>query len=281
MRGLTGMRIVPGLAVLTVAGAVGAAAAESADARIARLEATVKALQARIETQEDIQAIKNLTRAYGYYVDKAQWEDVAALWAKEGSSVEIAARGVYLGREGARRLFLSSMGRGREGLREGQLFNHMILQGVVNVDPGGKTAKGRWRAWVQIGSAPVEGRPGFAMWSEGTYENEYVKQDGVWLFKKMRFWPTFYTPYDKGWGQQVNPNNKADTRNPPDLPPTDDGSDVLPKTFVPPYHYPNPVTGEAWTPPPAPPAPPPAPPAPPAQQPAPPTQPAPRPDSGN
>ncbi len=252
------------LAVAAIAGSIAAdtpkkPAARSAEARIAELEATVKSLAARVQTQEDIEAIYKLTRAYGYYVDKAQWSDVASLWAENDSSVEIAARGVYLGRKGAERLFKASMGRGREGLREGQLFNHMILQGVVDVDPGGKTAKGRWRAWVQLGSAPVEGRPGFAMWSEGTYENEYVKESGVWMFKKMKFWPTFYTPYDKGWGAQVNPNNKPDANNPPDLPKSDD-SDVLPKTFVPPYHYPNPVTGKPWV------APTPAPPAAPSGQ---------------
>lgn len=240
------------IAVATAGGIVaaqGRRAVQSADARIAGLEAAVKSLTERVQTQEDIEAIYRLTRAYGYYVDKAQWSDVAALWAEKDSSVEIAARGVYLGRAGAERLFKASMGGGRDGLREGQLFNHMLLQGVVNVDPGGRTAKGRWRAWVQIGSAPMNGKPGMALWSEGTYENEYVKENGVWMFRKMKFWPTFYTPYDKGWGVQVNPNNRPDERNPPDLPKSDD-ADVLPKTFVPPYHYPNPVTGKMWVPPP-------------------------------
>jgi hypothetical protein len=254
----TGVRIAAAIGTLATLAAIstsgignaqGRQAARTADARIAQLEATVKSLTERLQAQEDIEAIYRLTRAYGYYVDKAQWSDVAALWAEKDSSVEIAARGVYLGRAGAERLFKASMGGGQDGLREGQLFNHMLLQGVVNVDPGGKTAKGRWRAWVQIGSAPLNGKPGNAAWSEGTYENEYVKENGVWMFKKMKFWPTFYTPYDKGWGVQVNPNNRPDQRNPPDLPKSDD-ADVLPKTFVPPYHYPNPVSGKAWVAPP-------------------------------
>jgi hypothetical protein len=244
-----GVLAIAGVIAGGMAGAQGRQATRSSEARIADLEAQVKALGARVQAQEDIEAIYRLTRAYGYYVDKAQWSDVAALWAEKDSSVEIAARGVYLGRAGAERLFKASMGGGRDGLREGQLFNHMLLQGVVNVDPGGTTAKGRWRAWVQIGSAPRDGKPGAAMWSEGTYENEYVKENGVWMFRKMKFWPTFYTPYDKGWGVQVNPNNRPDEKNPPDLPKSDD-ADVLPKTFVPPYHYPNPVTGRAWVAPP-------------------------------
>jgi hypothetical protein len=238
--------------IAVVAGAIARAqsrqAGATSDARIAALEAAVRSLTERVQTQEDIEAIYRLTRAYGYYVDKAQWSEVAALWAEKDSSVEIAARGVYLGRAGAERLFKASMGGGRDGLREGQLFNHMLLQGVVNIDPGGRTAKGRWRAWIQVGTAPMDGKPGNATWSEGTYENEYVKENGVWMFKKMKFWPTFYTPYDKGWGVQVNPNNRPDQRNPPDLPKSDD-ADVLPKTFVPPYHYPNPVTGNPWAPP--------------------------------
>lgn len=237
-------RIALGTGVLALAGALtGAMSAEpqraagGADARIAALEATVKTLQARVQTHDDIEAINKLTRAYGYYVDKGQWTDVAALWAEKDSSVEIAARGVYLGKAGAERLFLQVFGGGKNGLGEGRLFNHMILQGVVDVDAGNQTAKARWRAFVQIGQYQQS-----AMWSEGTYENEYVKEEGVWKFRKMRFWPTFYTPFDQGWGKQALPNNGPSKQHPPDQPPTDNAP-VFPGAFVPPYHYKNPVTG--------------------------------------
>jgi hypothetical protein len=217
-------------------GASQGGADRSVNARIAALEATVKAQQSRLQTLEDVDRINKLTRAYGYYVDKGQWTNVAALWSDDGS-VEIAARGIYLGRKGAERLFLNVFGKGKDGLAEGRLFNHMILQGIVDVDPGGTTAKGRWRAFVQLGQYQQS-----AIWSEGVYENEYVKEGEVWKFKKMRFWPTFYTPYDQGWGKQALPNNGPSEEFPPDLASTD-VPPVFPGSFVPPYHYKNPVTG--------------------------------------
>ena len=38
-----------------------------------------------------------------------------------------------------------------------------------------------------------------ALWAEGPYEIEYAKVNGKWMFSKMRWYPTYYVPYDKGW----------------------------------------------------------------------------------
>lgn len=203
------------------------------------LEARVRALEARLQNVEDIEAINKLTRAYGYYVDKAQWDQIADLFADE-SRVEIAGRGVYYDKTGADTLFRKVMGRGKIGLNEGQLFNHMILQGIVDVDADGKTAKGRWRAFIQVGQYQK-----IALWSEGTYENIYVKENGVWKFKDLHWFATFYTPFDAGWAKTALPNNGPSTEFPPDKPQSVK-YDVFPGNYVPPYHYPNPVTGKKW-----------------------------------
>ena len=138
------------------------------------------------------------------------------------------------------------MGGGHIGLAEGALFNHMILQGVVDVAPDGRTAMGRWRAFVQIGQYQK-----FAIWSEGTYENAYVKENGVWKLKDLHFYATYYTPYDQGWAKQPLPNNGPSKEFPPDAPQSVQYP-VFPGHYVPPYHYPNPVTGKPWQPPAAP-----------------------------
>jgi hypothetical protein len=207
-----------------------------AEARIASLEAALARSEARVRTLEDIEKINKLQRAYGYYVDKGQWSQVADLFA-EDSSVEIAARGVYLGRKGAERLFLHAFGGGKDGLAEGRLFNHFILQGIVDVDDRGVTAKGRWRVFAQVAQFKQS-----ATWSEGVYENEYVKDAGIWKFSRMKFWPTYYTPFEAGWAVRNLPNNGPSDRFPPDRPPTDQAP-VFPGVFVPPFHYKNPVTG--------------------------------------
>jgi hypothetical protein len=207
-------------------------------ARIEALEKQVAEQNARLQRLEDTEKIEKLTRAYGYYVDKNLWVQVVDLFSDD-CSVEIAARGVYLEKKGADRLFRGVLGGGKIGLPPGRLFNHFQLQGIVDVDPGGRTAKGRWRAFVQIASYG-----GMALWSEGVYENVYVKQGGVWKFQKMKFWPTYYTPYESGWAKKDLPNNGPSKEYPPDLPPTDNAGVYPNLDMVPPFHYKNPVTGK-------------------------------------
>jgi hypothetical protein len=73
------------------------------------LRALIERQAERLQRVEDVQAIERLERAYGYYVDKHLWDQVVDLFAEE-SSVEIAQRGVFYNREGARRVFLGRMG---------------------------------------------------------------------------------------------------------------------------------------------------------------------------
>lgn len=221
--------------VLTGATAVATAAKDTS------LEERLRALEARVQKTEDIDAINKLTRAYGYYVDKAQWDEITDLFA-EDSRVEIAGRGVYRGKKGADTIFRKVMGGGKNGLNQGALFNHMILQGVTDIDADGKTARGRWRAFIQIGTYEQ-----FALWAEGTYENIYVKENGVWKFKDLHYFATYYTPFDQGWGKKALPNNGPSTQFPPDQPQSVQ-YDVFPGNYIPPYHYPNPVTGRPWKP---------------------------------
>ncbi|MBV9506309.1 MAG: hypothetical protein JO323_15020 [Acidobacteriia bacterium] len=85
---------------------------------------------------------------------------------------------------------------------------------------------------------------GTATSSEGVYENVYVKQGGIWTFQKMKFWPTYYTPFESGWAKKDLPNNGPSEEYPPDLPPTDNAGVFPNLNIVPPFHYKNPVTGK-------------------------------------
>lgn len=225
------------VALIGLISAGSARAATRADEALTR---RLDALQHEVTLLQDQNEIKNLTRAYGYYVDKQLWNQVVDLFTPD-CRIEIAGRGVYLGRKGAQRFFVGALGDGEVGLRPGTLFNHMILQGVVHVNPDGKTARGRWRAFMEIAVYHK-----FALWGEGTYENQYVKQDGVWKINDMHFYATFYTPYNAGPGKVALPNNGPSKKYPPDRPPSVK-YDVFPGHYVPPFDYPNPVTGRRWT----------------------------------
>jgi hypothetical protein len=81
-----------------------------------------------------------------------------------------------------------------------------------------------------------------AQWGSGIYENEFVKQDGIWKFKYLHAYQTFYTNYEDGWAKRASPIFAPYERLPPDGPQSV-AYDPYPAAFVPPFHYANPVSG--------------------------------------
>jgi hypothetical protein len=53
-------------------------------------------LSARAQRLADEIEVTNLQHAYGYYVDRKMWDDVADLFASDGT-MEIGLQGVYVG----------------------------------------------------------------------------------------------------------------------------------------------------------------------------------------
>lgn len=204
---------------------------EELAAELAALKAEVGTLRRQAQMAADYVAIANLQAAYGYYVDKMRWDEVADLFARD-ATLEIAGRGVFVGQDRIR-AYMHALGE----LKYGTLFNHMQLQPVIHVDGDGTTARARWRALMQVGHLGKEAR-----WGEGTYENAYVKEDGVWKISKLHSYITFYVEYDKGW----NKGAVALPRHLENLEPDAEATvkyGAFPEVFIPPYHYKNPVTG--------------------------------------
>jgi hypothetical protein len=201
------------------------------DSRLAALEEEVAALTARAQRAEDHLAILNLQAIYGYYVDKSQWDQAADLFAKD-ATLEIAGRGQFVGQDRIRE-YLHALG----PLQYGRLFNHMQLQPVVHVADDGRSAKARWRSFMQVGQLGKEAR-----WGDAVYENEYVKEDGVWKISKLHSFITFYVEYEQGWNKGAVPLPGHLENLAPDSD-TTVRYGAFPEVFIPPYHYPNPVTG--------------------------------------
>jgi hypothetical protein len=225
-----------GLALITAAGALTLALAQQGPddlARLTQLEGELDSLEREIQLLEDTKAIKRVQRAYGYYVDKKLSDEIGDLFADDATA-EIGGLGVFVGKARITEFYDWVM----DGeLQDGQLYNHIILQGVINVDPNGSTAKGRWRALIQTGELGES-----ADWSEGPYENEYVKENGVWKFSKVHWYQTFAAPYSPGWHMEQIPMAEPSEEFPPDRPPTIDYQSY-PGAYLPPYHYDNPVSG--------------------------------------
>jgi hypothetical protein len=220
--------------VLTASGAAPASSDGTLSARIAAVRASAEQVSHDLGRLEDERAIENLQRSYGFFVDKALWKETADLFADNGT-LEIGGRGVFVGKA---RVLQYLVWLAPQGLTRGKLFNHTQLQPIITVAPDGRTARGRWRFLAEVGDYQKS-----ALWGTGTYENEYVKENGVWKIAKLHGFFRMYTPYADGWGKTAVPNTHPEKDLPPDRPPTVQYEDY-PSTYIPPYHYLNPVTGK-------------------------------------
>jgi len=228
---MSGLRIAAAAMALglVMAGQTASAAPDSA-----ALEARLADYRHRVALLKDHDAIENLQAAYGFYFDKSLWRDVADLFADDGT-FEYGQMGVYVGKPHIRRALVLF---GAEGPEPGKLNNYMQLQSVIHVAPDGRTAKARWRGMVQLARPNESGQ-----WGEGVYENEYVKQAGVWKISRLHFYVTGFTDYDLGWGKSAIPMQGPSAAIPPDRPPSEVYRSY-PGVYVPPFDYPHPVTGK-------------------------------------
>ena len=64
---------------------------------------------------------------------------------------------------------------------------------TVNVAPSGTEATGHCYVWEP---SSISGR---AIYSAGTYDENYKKVDGKWKFERVSVYIHFMTPYEDGW----------------------------------------------------------------------------------
>ena len=113
---------------------------------VEEMEARIKTLEAQVRTMQDIEDIKKLQRAFGFYLEHWMAEELVDLFADgPDTSLSIAA-GQFYGKENVARLCRRGKESNEEIKPESPEFLHQVMQlsGIVDVDPDGKTAKGRW-----------------------------------------------------------------------------------------------------------------------------------------
>jgi hypothetical protein len=202
------------------------------EAEVKTLKKQVKARDRQIQTLQDIEDIKRLQCAYGYYLEHWMSDEIIDCFSNSPEVSGTFVEGTYRGPEGIRRYF----GKGRVRPPE---FLHFVMQvsPVITVDKGGKTAHGRWYGYGTIFSrftTPLD--PTYMM---VIYEMDYIKEDGVWKILKLRL--NMHYAYTSG-------------RNPPpaDAPRLKLTPDVwaeyetgYPSGYIYPFHFKHPVTGKA------------------------------------
>jgi hypothetical protein len=193
-------------------------------------------LEKQVTLLEDVQEIENLQKLYGYYFDYTMYTEVIDLFSENTDSVEVSGHGVFRGKKGAKRMYNAMLGRKHPGLT---FFEIMQSQGVVEVAPDGKTATGRWYT-PSFESRPVGGTQR-QTWQFGVYDNEYIKENGKWYFKKLHWNLTFWPSFESGFVKV--PRLSDDVPFPiADAPPT--AYRPYPSGYHVPYSFKHPVTGE-------------------------------------
>lgn len=221
----------------------------SAEEKIAALERELEALRHEVGVQADIHAVRTLQFKYGYYMDKCLFADIVELFAEQ--AVLYFLNGIFHGKSGARRLYGGASG--LNGPVHGMLFEHIIAQDIVDVAPDRTRARGRFRCFLQGGvhESKTDAPPRIpAQFLEaGIYENEYVREAGVWKIALFNYRIVYQARLEQGWAHSgreplmITPYTRTYPEDPrgPDalrpLPPT------WPETFIMPFHYPHPVTG--------------------------------------
>jgi len=210
-------------------------AARSAKVSAEEARKELATLRQRVSALADVQAIENLQNAYGYYIDKWQWDNAASLFA-EDATLEEGLRGVYVGRA---RIRQSLEEYGPQGLHQGEVNDRIQYQPVIHVSADGRRAKARVRQMDVLGTYGSDARIG-----GGVQENEYVKVNGVWKIARLHLYTTFLSDLEKGWSHGALPAPGRSEKFPPDRPPTE-VYEPFPTFHVPAFHYENPVTGRS------------------------------------
>ncbi len=206
---------------------------------VSDLKKQIKEKDRQLQILHDIEDIKRLQCAYGYYLEHWMSEEIIDCFSTSPEVSGTFVEGTYNGPEGIRRYF----GRNRETSPE---FLHQVMQvsPVITVDPDGMRAKGRWYGFGAVAFRPVNGVIDPSYMSV-VYEMEYIKEDGVWKILKLALLLHYtYSPGRSGSRQEESaPGTRAPSLDlHPDIWAEYDTS--YPSGYIYPFHFKHPVTGK-------------------------------------
>ena len=225
---------------------------EDLQAKVEKLEMKVESLQ----RLQDIEDIKKLQYAYGYYLMNWLHEELIDCFSTSPNTTLEWPQGTFIGADGPRRFF------GNINTDKDPEFMHQMMQisGIVDIEPDGETAKGRWWGFgamaIPAGSMEVPGGEGVSQSIGcGIYEMEYIRENDVWKILKIKWVPVYSGTLEEGW---VKPERRSragsapiNSRGFPESWHPDGGPDPVdysyPSGHILPFHYPHPVTGKKTT----------------------------------
>lgn len=209
----------------------------------------INEIEKELDRLKAIEAIRRIEHAYSFYLIMWMPEEIMDLFAKRDDVVLEWPEGTFIGHDHLKKFF------GNINPKKDRHFMHqmMHLSDVITVSEDGLTGKGRWWGFGAMALPMVD--KVMQSLGCGIYENEFIKEDGVWKLWKIKWVPLYSGTPATGW---VAPEKVA---TPPPARDEDDGKVVAPKWwdsdlpakeipysypsgYIFPFHYVHPVTGK-------------------------------------
>ena len=152
------------------------------------LDARLKKLESRIMDLEAADEIRNLKATYAAACDDNYNPDAIAALFVEDAVWESDGLGNFEGREAIREFF--------RGISS--YFTFALHYGLnPKIEVAGDTARARWYLFMPC----TVSDGGRALWRAGIDDEEYVRVDGRWMFKRKKSTAIFNTPFEEGWAK--------------------------------------------------------------------------------
>ena len=163
---------------------------------MANLEDRVLELEKMVQELRDREAIRDLRYRYHEFVNEGKFAEIPSLFTADGE-LDFAHLGKAIGHNEIARFF-----------------------GALNREPANGEKERPRITWVKQfihnhtihlhgdhgeGFAYLEAKPiynGEAFLVAARYDDEYVRQNGAWKFRKMSLVPYFMVPLKEGWAQE-------------------------------------------------------------------------------
>lgn len=154
---------------------------------------------------EAIHAIANLQGRYIYYLQSHRYDKIVDMFSKRTDvSVEMDDLGKFVGFEKVSAVFMNVLK--PLYMTKGALGLHMLTTPVIEVNEQSDSGFGMWHSFgCNTQPNMVSGREEaelIAIWQQGKYYCDFVKEADGWKYLHFRWYTNFRTPFDKGWVKQ-------------------------------------------------------------------------------
>ena len=150
------------------------------------VEVRLAALEEKIQDLDDREAIRSLRFRYHECINEWRVEDIPDLFTDDGD-LDFDYLGKAHGRAELTKFF--------NGIDKILSFVKQFIHNHA-IDVHGDQGKG----YSYLEAKSISN--GEAYFVAARYDDEYVKKDGQWKFKKMHLTPYFTVPFNEGWAQE-------------------------------------------------------------------------------